>query len=129
MLQGLLTVLLTCTVVVGPVFAATPVVPGAGDKDCWLEIFDDDDFDENDAHTRVQGPIELPSLKDLNGRNWANDISSVIVGPRAVARAYSDRNYKGTELAFLPDQRIGDLSDLNMGNTIESLKIQSRTPG
>ena len=104
-----------------------PSVPG-GDKDCWLHIFDDDDFSENDAHTRLQGPIELPSLRDLGGKNWANDISSLIVGPNAVVRAYSERNYSGTEIGFLPEQRVADLSDLRMGNTIESLKITCGNP-
>ena len=52
----------------------------------------------------------------------------MIVGPNAVIRAYSQRNYQGTELAFLADQRVSDLSDLNMGNTIESLKIMCGNP-
>ena len=70
-----------------PAYGANPTAPGGGESGCWLEIFDDDDFDENDAHTRLQGPLELPNLKDLNGRNWANDISSLVVGPNAVVRA------------------------------------------
>src|SRR3712207_2466205 len=127
MVPSVLTFIVASFLLTLPAWAADPTAPRTGEQGCWVEIFDDEDFDENDPHTRVQGPIELPSLKALNGRNWANDISSVMVGPHAAARAYSDRDYKGTELALLPGQRIGDLSELDMGNTIESLKIKCAT--
>ena len=107
---------------VGPAFAAdleTQVI----DKNCYIELFDDDDFDMKDPHVKVQGPKEFASLSDVNGKNWNNDIESVIVGSNARVKAYSEKDFKGTELAFAPGQRVPNLGKLDMKNEIESLKI------
>ena len=80
-----------------PAFAAdleTQVI----DKNCYIEVFDDDDFDMKDDHYKIQGPKEFASLKDVGGKNWNNDIESVIVGSNATVKAYSDKDFKGTEL-------------------------------
>jgi hypothetical protein len=105
-----------------PAFAAdleTQVV----DKNCYIEVFDDDDFDMKDDHYKIQGPKEFASLKDVGGKNWNNDIESVIVGSNATVKAYSDKDFKGTELAFAPGQRVPNLGKLDMKDDIESLKI------
>jgi len=93
------------------------------DKNCWIEVFDDTKYDVDDPHVKVQGPKEYPSLKNLSGRDWNNDIQSVIVGSSATVLAYKDKDFKGTEIAFTSGQRIPDLSKLDMSNDIESLKI------
>jgi hypothetical protein len=105
-----------------PVFAAdleTQVI----DKNCWIEVFDDDNFDMNDAHVKLQGPKEYATLKDVSGKDWSNDIESVIVGSNATVKAYKEKDFKGTELAFAPGQRVPKLSKLDMSNDIESMKI------
>ena len=105
-----------------PAFAAdleTQVI----DKNCYIEVFDDDDFDMKDDHYKIQGPKEFASLKDLGGKNWNNDIESVIVGSNATVKAYSEKDFKGTELAFAPGQRVPNLGKLDMKDDIESLKI------
>jgi len=93
------------------------------DKNCWIEVFDDTKYDADDPHVKVDGPKEYASLKNLNGRDWNNDIQSVIVGSSATVLAYKDKDFKGTEIAFAPGQRIPDLSQLDMSNHIESMKI------
>jgi hypothetical protein len=93
------------------------------DKNCWIEVFDDTKYDADDPHVKVDGPKEFSSLKNLNGRDWNNDIQSVIVGSSATVHAYKDKDFKGTEIAFAPGQRIPDLSKLDMSNHIESMKI------
>jgi hypothetical protein len=93
------------------------------DKNCWIEVFDDTKYDADDPHVKVQGPTEYASLKNLNGRDWNNDIQSVIVGSGATVLAYKDKDFKGTEIAFAPGQRIPNLSELDMSNHIESMKI------
>lgn len=93
------------------------------DKDCWVEIYEDDKFDSDDPHLRLQGPQDIATLKNLKGRDWNDDIESVMVGPNAMVRAYSKKDFQGTELAFAPNQRIPDLAKLNMANDIESMKI------
>lgn len=93
------------------------------DKACWVEIFEDDNYDRDDPRLQVQGPAEFASLKDLKGRNWNDDIESVIVGPGATVKAYKNKDFKGTEVAFTSNQRIPDLGKLDMANEIESMKV------
>ena len=93
------------------------------DKNCYIEIFDDDEFDEDDPHVKVQGPAEYPTLKDVYGRNWNNDIESVIVGSNATVHAWMNKDFTGPEITFTPGQRVPKLSKLKMSNTIESMKI------
>jgi hypothetical protein len=93
------------------------------DKNCYIEVFDDDNFDMDDAHYKIQGPKVFASLKDVGGKNWNNDIESVIVGSNAKVKAYSEKDFKGTELAFAPGQRVPNLGKLDMKDEIESLKI------
>ena len=93
------------------------------DKNCWIEVFDDTKYDADDPHVKVEGPKEYASMKNLNGRDWNNDIQSVIVGSGAMVLAYKDKDFKGTEVAFASGQRIPDLSKLDMSNDIESMKI------
>ena len=98
------------------------------EKNCWIEVFDDTKYDADDPHVKVQGPMELSSLKNLQGRNWNNEIQSVIVGPDATVRAYKDKDFKGTEIAFASGQRVPDLSDVDMSNDIESMKVSCSAP-
>ena len=93
------------------------------DKNCWIEVFDDTKYDADDPHVKIQGPKEFASLKNLSGRDWNNEIKSVIVGSDAKVLAYKDKDFKGTEIAFAPCQRVPDLSKLDMSNDIESMKI------
>jgi hypothetical protein len=105
-----------------PAFAAdleTQVV----DKNCFIEIFEDDNFDPDDPHVVLQGPKEYATLKNLAGKDWSNDIESVILGSNATVRAYEDKDFKSTEISFLPGQRVANLGKLDMANDIESLKI------
>jgi hypothetical protein len=93
------------------------------DKNCWIEVFDDSEYDAEDPHVKIQGPAEFATLKDVNGRDWSNDIESVIVGDNATVHAFKDKDFKGPEIAFTPGQRVPKLSKLDMSNTIESMKI------
>ncbi|MGQ0809614.1 MAG: hypothetical protein ACT4OO_00105 [Nitrospiraceae bacterium] len=115
-------ILMGCLAVSVPTIAADMQVQ-AVDKGCWVEIFDDDKYDASDPHVTVQGPMQSATLKNFSGRDWSNDIESLIMGSNATMHAYSDKDFKGTEISFTPNQRVPDLSDLKMANEIESLKI------
>jgi Beta/Gamma crystallin len=93
------------------------------DKNCWIEVFDDTKYDADDPHVKVEGPKDYATLKNLNGRDWNNEIQSIIVGSSATVLAYKDKDFKGTEIAFASGQRIPDLSKLDMSDDIESMKI------
>jgi hypothetical protein len=118
---------LAFSVVLSVVFAVPSIVSAVDlqvvDKNCYIEVFDDDEFDEGDAHVKVQGPAEYPTLKDLYGRNWNNDIESVIVGSNATVHAWMSKDFTGPELTFTPGQRVPKLSKLKASNSIQSMKI------
>jgi len=96
---------------------------GVIDKNCWVEIFDDDEYDEDDPHVKIQGPAEYASLKDVYGRNWSNDIESVIVGTNATVHAWMNKDFTGPEITFGPGQRVPKLSKLKASNSIQSMKV------
>lgn len=104
-------------------YAAADVETKTVDKACWAEVYDDTDFDVKDPHVKIQGPAQIATLKDYSGRNWNNEIQSIVVGPNAHIKAYSDKDFKGTELELTPNKRANDLSKLNMSDEIESLQI------
>ncbi|MDI3463824.1 MAG: hypothetical protein OJF50_002645 [Nitrospira sp.] len=104
-------------------YAAPDVELKTVDKACWAEIYEDTDFDVNDPHVKIQGPTQIATLKDYSGRNWNNEIESIVVGPNAHIKVYSDKDFKGTELELTPNKRANDLSKLNMSDEIESLKV------
>lgn len=93
------------------------------DKNCYIEIFEDDNYDADDPHIRIQGPKEFATLKNLQGKDWANDIESVVVGSNATVYAYEDKDFKGTEIVFAPGQKVPNLGKLDMANDIESMKV------
>jgi len=116
-------------IVIGMITMGTLAVEAADtemkmvDKNCWIEVFDDTKYDDKDPHLILQGPKDYASLKDLQGKDWNNEIESVIVGPGATVRAYKERDFQGTEIAFASGQRVPKLSSLDMSNDIESMKI------
>jgi hypothetical protein len=105
-----------------PVYAVNPELQVV-DKDCWVEIFEDNGFDMDDPHVKLMGPQVYATMKNLMGRDWDDDIESLVVGPSAHIKAYSKKDFAGTEIAFTPNQRVPELSKLNMANEIESIKI------
>ena len=111
-----------CIVFLGPSIGSAAELE-AVDKNCWIEIFDDDEFDEDDPHVKIQGPAEYANLKDLYGRNWNNDIESVIVGSNATVHAWIAKDFTGPEITFTPGQRVPKLSKLKASNAIQSMKI------
>jgi len=122
MIRGGLVLIAAVAVGSMPVFAADMEVQMV-DKNCWIEIFEDDNFDADDPHVKLQGPKEYATLKNLAGKDWSNDIESVIVGSNATVRAFEDKDFKGTEIAFAAGQRVPNLGKLDMANDIESMKI------
>lgn len=99
------------------------------DKACWVEIFEDSEFDMDDPHIKIQGPAEFATLKNLSGRDWSNDIESLIVGSNTTVKAYKEKDFSGTEIAFVQNQRVPKLSKLDMNNDIESMKVMCGKDG
>jgi len=91
---------------------------------CWVEIFEDEDFSTDDAHTKIIGPAEYSNLKNINNKDWGDQIDSLIVGPYAHVQAWEDEDYKDTMIEFGPDTRHSNLNELNFGDDIDSIKIR-----
>lgn len=113
--------------------------------DCWLEIYDKSEF--QGKHVRIQGPAQLPNLRQVDGEDWGSRIDSLIVGPKAQvlafvledfkddapAQAYHGdalRNWKeeassysDKEITFGPGHKEHHMGELSFHRDINSLKI------
>jgi hypothetical protein len=107
----------------GLAYAAADLEIKTVDKACYAEIFEDSDFDKDDPNVRIQGPAQITNLTDYSGRNWNNEIESIIVGPNATMRVYSEKDFKGIEVVLPANKRVAELSVVNMSDEIESIKL------
>jgi hypothetical protein len=107
----------------GLAYAAADLEIKTVDKACYAEIFEDSDFDKDDPNVRIQGPAQITNLKDYSGRNWNNEIESIIVGPNATMKVYSDKDFKGIEVVLPANKRVAELSEVNMSDEIESINL------
>ncbi|HRI38727.1 MAG TPA: hypothetical protein PLO50_09240 [Nitrospira sp.] len=96
------------------------------DTKCWAEIYMNAEFDKNAPRLLLVGPHELTTLKGLNDQNWDNDIESIIVGPEAYMVLYADQEFGGRTLILAANQNLGNLSDAQMKNDIESLRLSCK---
>lgn len=103
------------------------------------------------AHVRVEGPIELPNLKTLQGGDWSNRIESLQVGPTAEVVAFTKENFSEThtgqlahpdalkgaseseiaaahdlEISFGPGRKEHHLGEVKFHKNINALKIRCR---
>lgn len=62
---------------------------------CWLDIYDKTDF--KGAHVRIDGPADLPNLRQLDGQDWSNRIESLVVGEAAQVTVFRNENYRVEE--------------------------------
>lgn len=117
--------------------------------ECWLDIYDQGDY--QGAHRRIEGPAELPSLKDLGGEDWGHRIESLKVGKAAEVTAFRQENfreepkgpvnhpeafarwgkqeipaYQELEISFGPGKQAHHLGELDFHRNINSLKIRCK---
>jgi hypothetical protein len=107
----------------GCVVHKSEVVPPPGDPDCWVQIYDTDNFNSGSSSATIRGPIDLATLDNLEGKDWEDEIESLIVGPDAELHVWKSMNYAGTELTFQPGQKVAELGDLDYANEIGSMKV------
>ncbi len=115
-------------------------------SDCWVELYQENDY--TGAHIRLNGPVRMANLRDVQGENWESRIDSLKVGPKANLKVYENTDFKLTlkemakypdllkslglteqdaledsERIFIANSKIHDLSDFNFHNKIKSLVI------
>jgi hypothetical protein len=110
-----------CVVHKDEVVARPPVT--AVEQDCWVKVYDGDHFSDLSSNATIRGPVELPTLDLLEGKNWNDQIESLIVGPHAEVQVWKSKNYAGTPIKFTPNQKVEKLGDLNYEDDIESIKV------
>jgi len=118
----------------------------AKETECWAEFFQDSQY--AGKQFRLEGPVQLENLSNVQGENWESRIESLKVGPKASVSVFENTNFKLTlkemkkypdllrslgltekdamedkELIFIANSTIHDLSDFNFRNKIRSLKI------
>jgi len=132
----------TLAVLVGSVLC-TPLLAAEG---CWLDVYDRTNFEG--AHARIDGPVDLSSLRDVDGGNWSSRIESLIVGPKAQVQAYRNEGFKEEkiqqpyhgeamkawkesaeseseqEISFGPGKKEHHLGELNFHQNINSLRLK-----
>lgn len=94
----------------------------AADKPCYVQLFDDDNFtDDNDI---IYGPGKFTNLRNLPGASetdWGGEADSLKVGPAATVKVYASKNFKGKSRTFNPGTEVPNLDD-----EFESMEITCR---
>lgn len=113
---------------------------------CWADFYEVSQY--TGKHFLVQGPVQLANLTDINGENWDSRIDSLKVGPKAKVVVYENPDFKlstaemaehpdlmnsmgvtikdikeDSELIFIANAMIHDLSDFQFHHKIRSLKV------
>ncbi|HEX5043236.1 MAG TPA: beta/gamma crystallin domain-containing protein [Candidatus Polarisedimenticolaceae bacterium] len=102
------------------------VSPSNTDNDCWVKVYESDNFRDTGSSATLRGPLDLATLENLEGKDWDDAIESIEVGPNAEVQVWKSANYAGTALTFQPNQRVENLAKLNFADQIGSLKVVCR---
>jgi hypothetical protein len=89
---------------------------------CWVVIYEDEGY--QDTGLLVTGPAEFPNLKSLpnsNGKDWGDDIDSLVVGQGCWLQVFADENFGDTSAWYGPNTHAPGLGD--MGDEIDSMKL------
>lgn len=91
---------------------------------CWVVIYEDEGF--ADTSLLVNGPVSFSDLRSLpgsNGKDWGDDIDSIVVGPNCWFQAFADENFQDTTAWYGPNSHIPGLGD--MGDEIDSIILHN----
>lgn len=86
----------------------------ADSADCWVELFDGDNFDENDDHFTLTVPGDYPDLSDLPGaeKDWTDEADSIKVGPAATVTVWSQSGLAGDQQSLDSGSEHADTDDI-----------------
>lgn len=75
----------------------------AQENGCWVDFWEFPNY--LGAQLRIEGPIQLGTLRDVKGESWDQRFDSLQVGPKAQVTLYENINFKLTltEIAKYPD--------------------------
>jgi hypothetical protein len=93
--------------------------------DCWVEVFELSHY--RGRRRRLFGPSRFASLRSRTA-GWGISIDSIVVGPEAHVRFYNNADPNATFLWLLPRQAFGDLVNLRIDDSVDSLEIFKSPP-
>lgn len=107
-----------------PTQAATK--PDCGN--CWVQVFDDKNFDVTDDHHLICGPGKWTHLRNLQGAaklNWGDEIESLKIGAGATVIVWVGEQFTGMSQTFGPGTEHPNLKQIvGLGDQISSLEIK-----
>lgn len=97
--------------------------PAICDSPCWVWIYSEPNFQgENDV---LCGPFkrgELRQMPSADNKDWASNIGSMRVGPRATLRVWEDENFEGPSFFVEASVAIPNLEAANR-EQVESMEL------
>lgn len=80
--------------------------------DCYIHLFDGDDFDKTDDNFKLTKSGDYESLKDLPGadENWNDEADSAKVGSAATVKIWKKKGFKGKSKTLKPGSKHPSLS-------------------
>lgn len=83
------------------------------DGDCFIHLFDGEDFDETDDNFKLTEPGKYENLADLPGadRDWTDEADSLKTGNSATVTIYSEENFEGSSTDLDPGTELADVDD------------------
>src|ERR1044071_7669883 len=103
----------------------TPTVvidPSTVRNGCWIIICEDEGY--ADTSLLATGPSEHANLRALpgsSGKDWGDDIDSLVVGPQCWLQVFADEEFSDTNAWYGPNTHAPGLGD--MGDEIDSMKL------
>lgn len=98
--------------------------PKAMENGCWVIIYEDEGY--QDKSLLVIGPSSHENLRNLpnsDGKDWGDDIDSLVVGPNCWLQVFADEGFSDTSAWYGPNTQAPGLGD--MGDEIDSMKLHN----
>jgi hypothetical protein len=89
-------------------------------NDVWAVFFEDPGL--QGPELTFTGVNSVANIK-VGYPGWNDQIDGAIVGPNAVCRLYSDNNFGGSQVTFLPSEVADDLRVIGFHDKAGSLKL------
>ena len=83
------------------------------DDECFIHLFDGDNFDESDDNFQLTEPGDYENLADLPGadKDWTDEADSLKVGQSATVTIYSEEGFEGQSQDLDPGTELADVDD------------------
>ena len=92
---------------------------------CWIDVFDRENFAGNTR--RLLGPAEFLGLR-IREADWGDSLASLNVGPGAYVQCFDSRHFFDSVFWLLPNQAVESATELDCGETIDSIRLYDRPP-